>query len=123
MLINLSNHPTEKWQEKQKKLAKETYGILYDIAFPAVPATATHNEIQDIAKILFNKIIKILDECANEPLDNAVHIQGEFTLVFTLVTMLKQSAIRCIASTSERNVQDNGGKKIVIFNFVNFREY
>ncbi len=123
MLINLSNHPAEKWQEKQKQLAKESYGIVQDLAFPAVPPEATTVEVQETARILFNKIAAIFDECANEPLLNAVHIQGEFTLVYALVTMLKSSRISCIASTSNRNVSDDGVKKVIIFEFVQFREY
>lgn len=123
MLINLSNHPTIKWQEKQKQLAKNKYGVVQDLAFPTVPPNATNIEIQEMALQLFNKITTIFDECANEPLFNVVHIQGEFTLVFSLVTMLKASGISCIASTSNRNVSDDGVKKVIIFEFVQFREY
>ena len=123
MLINLSNHPAEKWQEKQKQLAREKYGIVQDLSFPAVPPEATHAQVQEMAKELFEKIVAVFDECANEPLPIAVHIQGEFTLVFALVTLLKSSGISCIASTSNRNVSDDGAKKIIIFEFVQFREY
>jgi len=123
MLINLSNHPIEKWQPMQKEVAKEKYGLVHDMVFPAVPPEATSEEVQNIAHQLFKKIVAIFDECANEPLPNAVHIQGEFTLVFALVNILKSAQISCIASTSNRNVSDVGNKKIIVFEFVQFREY
>ncbi|RLD44197.1 MAG: CRISPR-associated protein [Bacteroidetes bacterium] len=123
MLINLSNHPSEKWQQSQKELAKAKYGLVQDLSFPEVPPIASTEEVGKLAKELFKKITNIFDQCANEHMPNAVHIQGEFTLVYALVTMLKTSGISCIASTSSRNVSNDGDKKIIIFDFVQFREY
>ena len=53
-----------------------------------------------------------------------VHIMGELTFVYAIVSKLKQSGIECYASTSERNVvENNNGLKTSIFKFVNFRRY
>jgi hypothetical protein len=123
MLINLSNHPATNWQEKQKEIAKETYGTIQDLGFPAVPPEASKQEVGAMAGELFDKIVKIFDACANEPLPNAVHIQGEFTLVYALVKLLEAAGISCVASTSHRNVQTEGDKKVIVFEFVRFREY
>ena len=123
MLINLSNHPAEKWQGNQISLAKEKYGSVQDLPFPQVPPAATKNEVVNLSESLFKQICDILDERANNSKPNAVHVQGEFTLVFSLVTMLKESDIVCIASTSNRNVKQEGNKKIISFEFIQFREY
>lgn len=124
MLINFSNHPTGDWSESQIAMAKGAFGTLVDVPFPAVDPGAHECEIDQMAADYFSRLTTMLDECANEPCANAVHIQGEFTFVFRLVTLLKASGIRCIASTSLRNVVfQESGEKIVKFDFVGFRDY
>ena len=123
MLINLSNHPSTKWGEKQTNTAIKTYGEILDIPFPSISPEMTSVEVFTMAESYYNKVSAVLDQCANEPKPNAVHIQGEFTFVFKLVTLLRSSEISCIASTSERKVEEKDGKKIVEFDFVQFREY
>jgi hypothetical protein len=124
MLINLSNHPVDKWSLKQKNDAQELYGIVIDLKFPEINPEATKDKVIDIVEDYFLKITLIFDECANNPFPNAVHIQGEFTFVCNMVNMLKSSGIKCIASTTMRNViEKSSGEKIVKFDFVNFREY
>jgi hypothetical protein len=124
MLINLSNHPYEKWSKEQKSKARELFGSVADIAFPHINPAASEKEVLKTANEYFKKITQILDECANEPKQNAVHIQGEFTFVFAMVTLFLKSGIRCVASTSERMVEElNSGEKIVKFAFIQFRDY
>ena len=124
MLINLTNHPAGKWSEAQIEAAKKQYGTVLDMQFPAIEPKATSKEVKLLTEEYFEKLTTILDECANEPQENAVHIQGEFTFVFNLVNLLKSSKIKCLASTSERKVIfEDDGKKTLIFNFVQFREY
>ena len=123
MLINLSNHPQSKWDIKQVQSAVEQFGSIFDMPFPNINPSFSTNEVAELAKQYFAKIILIFDECANEPFGNAVHIQGEFTFVFQLVSMLKKSSIKCLASTSDRMIREEGNKKIIEFNFVQFREY
>jgi hypothetical protein len=124
MLINLSNHPSKKWESKQNQEAIRQFGSVTDLPFPAIDPEWTTTEIAEKSEVFFNKIALIFDECANEPKQNAVHIQGEFIFVYQLVSLLKSSNIKCVASTSTRNVVKLGnGKKIVSFSFVQFREY
>ena len=53
-----------------------------------------------------------------------VHIMGEMTFTFMVVTRLKELGIRCVASTTERKVTyDSDGVKQTEFQFVMFREY
>ena len=124
MLINFTNHPSDKWSEAQMKAAKEKYGYVVDYKFPEVPPEADEEEIKKLADKYFRMITAAFDSCANEPFPIAVHIQGEFTLVYRLVSLLKSSDIKCIASTTRRIVQENDdGTRTYRFEFVRFREY
>jgi len=127
MLINLSNHPSTKWDEKQKQSAIEEYGWIEDIPFPAIDPAAAKDEVAELAQKYLRECLKKF-ELANIPVaqqahNEAVHIQGEFTFVYHLVNLLKKEDIKCVASTTERIVEENDNKKIVSFKFVQFREY
>ena len=124
MLINFTNHPSDKWPEKQYKAARETYGTILDYKFPNVPPEADSEDIMQLADKYFQMITVAFDSCASEPFENAVHIQGEFTLVYRLVNLLRSSGIRCIASTTKRIVKEHDdGTRTYQFEFVRFREY
>lgn len=123
MLLNFSNHNTKHWNEDQKTEALIKYGCIKDLDFPEVSPSATKIEIDALAQKIFKQIQRAFEAAKNDKFMNAVHIQGEFTLVFALVNLLKASGIVCVASTSERNVSNNGNKKIIQFDFVQFREY
>ncbi|MCR4892940.1 MAG: hypothetical protein K5989_12255 [Lachnospiraceae bacterium] len=121
MFINLSNHPSEKWDEKQRKAAEE-YGNIMDIKFPAVESHGDERYILDLAK----EFVESIMEYANEEL--AVMVQGEFTLTFAIVSELKERGIRVVSACSERNVHNEVNSegeevKVTRFEFVRFREY
>ena len=118
MLINISNHPIDKWHEKQRSAARQ-YGELRDIPFPQVAPKASTTEIDKMAA---EYVAKIKEVGTKEKV--VIHIMGEMTFCFALVNMLKAAGYRCIAATAERKVKDLGdGKKEVTFDFVQFREY
>ncbi len=124
MLINLSNHPSALWDSKQHKTAIKRYGNIVDLSFPSIDPHWSKEDILQLADDYFRRITGIFDTCANQPFPHAVHIQGEFTFVCTLVQMLKKAGITCVASTTVRNVIETEiGEKIVKFRFVRFREY
>ena len=119
MLINLSNHSIGIWLPEQQKSAREAYGELVDLPFPIVSPEADNLDIQRLAKEYLQKVQAIAS-----PAEAAVHIMGEMTLTYALVTMLKKAGYTCLASTSIRDVyEQEQGKKIVYFKFVRFREY
>ena len=65
---------------------------------------------------------KILELCRGR--QGTVHIQGEMTFVFRMVTELKARHIRCVASVTKRNTVDLGnGKSQAVFVFEGFRDY
>lgn len=123
MLINFSNHPYDRWSEKQKEAAK-VYGGVVDLAFPAVPSIASENDIEVLARESAERIANMLDGDPN----SAVMAQGEFTLTFAVVSLLKERGIRAISACSERRVteiigDDGNPKKQIEFCFERFREY
>ena len=117
-LINFSNHPSEYWCPKQLEAAKE-YGEIKDISFPKVDPDAGYNEIQELAEQYVEEILSYAE--GNQV---TVHVMGEMTFTFLVVTKLKEKGIYCIASTTNRNSEEvSDGRKITDFQFVRFREY
>lgn len=118
MLINLTNHPYSRWSESQKQAA-QAYGKVQDMPFPKIDAKANEQVIETLTDKYADKIKKIY---VKEPI--TVHVMGEMTFTVSIVGKLQKLGILCIASTSERNVQEvEAGVKQVNFEFVRFREY
>ena len=118
MLINFSNHPSKEWKRNQLEAAK-VYGEIKDIEFPAVDPYADYNDIHSLAS---HYVEEILTLAQNNQV--AVHIMGEMTLAFHVVSLLKEKGIECIASTTDRNSEMiSDSQKISDFQFVRFRKY
>lgn len=118
MFINCSNHKFSMWDDAQKNAALK-WGEVEDIPFPNVNPYLSSEEIKRLAADTAELI------CSYNPA--VVMCQGEFTLTFELVKILKEKGIRVVSACSERNVieKTDGGacKKEVFFRFVRFREY
>jgi hypothetical protein len=115
MLLNLSNHPSSRWSPAQSQAAEETYGQVQDLPFPNIAPEASQSELKVLAEEYLEKIQ------AFSP--TAVHIMGEMTFTYLLVDRLKAAGIPCVASTTHRIVEEQDGKKIVQFQFIQFRPY
>lgn len=117
MLINLSNHPSDRWSPAQRQAATAEYGEIMDIAFPAIPPAASTTEVHHLVQDTLARITEQTDL-------QAVHVMGEMTYVYAMVTQLQAVGIPAIASTSQRNTIDHpDGTKTVQFEFVQFRPY
>lgn len=120
ILVNLSNHPSSAWSEKQKKVS-EKYGKVYDVKFPYVNPNCSENDIKDLAHYTFAKVIKMKPDY--------VLCAGEFTLVYALVDLFKKANVGVITSCSERIVIDetvNKNGEVTAkkgYAFVRYREY
>jgi len=114
MFINLSNHPSSTWSDKQK-IAAQAYGLIHDMPFPNIDPHATSDQILQKAEKYLLEIRKL------DP--KAVHIMGELTFTFAMVKLLQQVGYLCLAATSDRNVEVIDDKKVISFNFVQFRPY
>lgn len=118
LLINLSNHPYDKWTEEQKNAAKE-YGEVRDMPFPDINPDDGTEQIRKKADEYISEIIKLNAEHAV-----TVHLMGEMSFVVYAVSRLSELGIRCICSTSERDTEDLGdGEKKAKFHFKRFRDY
>lgn len=122
MLINFSNHKTEIWSDKQLEEAINLFSEVTDLEFPQVPPEASSDEVKQLADNYYTIIVNILKEYNTQ--HNAVHIMGEMTLSFYLISKLLKENIRCVASTTQRIVEeDSQGRKVSSFSFVRFRDY
>lgn len=119
MLINLTNHPSTQWSERQLEAAK-SYGDIIDIPFPTIDEMADEAYIDALADEYLQKIL-----ASTTDKDVTVHLMGELTFTFALLKRLQGHGIPCIASTSKRIVKEEtaGRKGEVIFQFERFRRY
>lgn len=116
MLLNLSNHPASKWSDKQRQTAIDAYASIRDLPFPHIDPQWSGRQVDELASEYLHLI------CEMNP--TTVHIMGEMTFCFKLITMLKTTDIPCIASTTARTTTiDDSGNKISVFDFVGFRLY
>lgn len=123
MLINISNHPSDKWTGNQKEEALKKYKTVFDIPFPEVNPDEDENYIKELAMNCFDSCKNTLKKETGGK-ENAVHVMGEFTLTFSLVNLLLNHGIKCIASTTGRIIKELANNKSeVSFEFVRFREY
>ena len=119
MLINLSNHPSSGWSVEQTNKAKELYGNIVDVPFPEVDPVGNEQYIHELTDEYLSRIISIQ---SNSP--KVVHVMGELTFCYALIKKLKMQGIKCIASTTVRDVVVGADGKITkAFKFVQFREY
>lgn len=123
MLINLSNHPSIGWDKKQYCQGIALFGSIVDMEFPAIDPEAGEEKLSDLAILYRDKILNLLKDANHSNSFNALHIQGEFTFVYRLVSLLKKNGIKCVASTSRRNKINGSRNNAAAFKFVKFREY
>ena len=119
MFVNFSNHPVNNWNEAQLSAAR-AYGEIAEVPFPVVPPMATEEEVMKIAKESAERIQKL------EP--DVVMCQGEFTVAFAVVNILKEQGVTCVSACSDRRtietvLEDGTIKKESVFSFCRFRKY
>ncbi len=118
MLVNFSNHSSLYWDKTQREAAWE-YGEIVDMPFPQITPNAPNEELQMLAQEYVQRIMSFAKSQIV-----TVHIMGEMTFTFIVVSRLKEKGIKCIASTTERKATYNSdGTKLSEFSFVQFREY
>jgi len=119
MLINLTNHPSCKWDQKQTETAERQYGEIVDIPFPIIMPEANETQVNTLVDECIEKINKI-----GKGRSFTVHVMGEMTFTVSMVKRLQAEGVTCIASTTERKVTElTDGKRVTQFNFVQFRRY
>ena len=117
--INHTNHPSQLWNEEQRKAA-ESEGEIIDYPFPAIDPYADKEEIIALAA-------HVADDISHK-FPAVVLCQGEFNYTYAMVSELKKRNITVVAAASERIVTeastpDGETQKVSLFRFVRFREY
>lgn len=115
MLLNLTNHPSNQWSEKQYDHALELYQEIVDLPFPQISPTL------DSASLDF--LVDKYEQEIRQFNPFVVHIMGEMTFSFRLIHRLKTFGILCIASTTERITEQISDTKTSRFEFIQFRAY
>lgn len=123
--VNISSHPSNGWTEKQREeaLSSRDWDVdeIVDVPFPQIDPSSEAEQINWEA----SAFMEMLDE-ERDLLEegNVFHVMGELTFTFELVRQLTQAGFVCVASTTERLVEETcDGEKRVKFNFVRFRGY
>ena len=120
MLINLSNHPSSNWSEKQKEEALKKFGAIEDMPFPNVPPEMTTEGVKKMAAQYFLDISKKNDKVGL----TTFHLMGEMTFVAALTPMLQKHNFNVVCSTTKRTIiEEKNGIKTAQFEFVQFRAY
>ena len=114
VFINLTNHPSRKWDKRQREEA-EKIGSIIDFPFPEVSPDYSSEEVITMAEKIGSKIISY------HP--SGVLCQGEFTLCYHVVNLLKENGVNVFAACSKREVIETEDGKVVRFNFERFRKY
>ena len=113
-MINISNHPSIKWGDEQLRAA----GSVIDLAFPAVNPNASGEDLDALAQEYLEKVLDM-----DNP-DGVVHVMGEMGFTFRLVSLLKDTGLKVVHSTTERkSVENADGTKTSLFQFCQFRRY
>ncbi len=117
--INISNHPSSKWSEKQLSAARK-YGEVIDWTFPTIGAEWSETEVNGLADQYVSRVSKEFPD----PKMVTLHVMGELNFTFSLVARLVAKGYTCIASTTQRMVEEKENQvKEVRFDFVRFRKY
>ena len=142
MLINVTNRPHTTWSAEQLAAA-EKFGTVVDFPMPAPDAEIGEEEIDRIAGLVVRRVERRLGmedsaggaedseggaEGSAEKECHAVVCQGDFVLVFRIVTMLKAKGITVLAPAFKRVTKptlrpDGTTAPGYSFDFVRFRSY
>jgi hypothetical protein len=115
MFVNLSNHPSRSWSQRQRDAAIALGGEIADQLFPEVAPEADLPFVEDLA----DEVLASLPE-----LPQVAMVQGEFVLTAALVARLQARGVLVVAATTRRTVHElPDGRQVVAFDFVRFRPY
>lgn len=115
VFVNFTNHPSQMWENTQKRAALNYGESILDLPFPQVDPMADEMDLQNLAEEKASEILSL------HP--TAVLCQGEFGLCFSVVKRLQKAGVQVLYACSERKVREEGSIKTVQFDFVKFRRY
>lgn len=120
MLYNICNHPSSKWETSQLLAAAE-FGEIVDIPFPRIDPDGDEAYVARVVEHVYGEIKELIKAEQNEK--PYVHVMGEMTFSFGLISKLQADDIICLASTTARITNESGNSKTSVFKFQRFRMY
>jgi len=131
--LNISNHPSDKWGDKQRNSALEMAEEIIDLPFPNINPdwdTVRYSHISSLENLIkpFNKrdsekSLKDFPLYHNNT-NTVVMVMGEMCYTHYLVNLLQGEGYTVVCATTERNTVENAdGTKTVKFEFCKFRTY
>ena len=121
MFVNLSNHPSATWPANQTQAALALGAPIVDLDFPQVDPGLEGEPFHRLAAATAAAVLATGAQTAM--------VQGEHTLVYTVVGLLRKAGVRCVAATSHRDstttspAADQSVQKTSVHRFQTFREY
>ena len=117
IFINFSNLHTNKWPEDRLQGAREIAdgGEIINMAFPILSPQVSKEDVYTQAEISVEKIME------HNP--DVVFCQGEFSLCFRIVELLKEKGIKVVTVCNERVISNVDGRQFPEFKFIQFREF
>lgn len=119
MFVNLSNHPSDHWGQKQRQAAGE-FGEIVDMDFPSIDPAWSTTEVTECARKYYEQCIDII---GNRKRTSAIHLTGEPVFCFMLAQMLLRDGYVCLSSTTRRIASVRDKVKKSRFEFERFRSY
>jgi len=113
ILVNLSNHPSERWSDQQK------FGFdqIVDIPFPEIQIDSNFDMVADS---IYDRIRS--NGC--NPSNSTIMVQGQHPATFSIVACLINSGWTVLAAHTPRVVTDNpDGSKTSVFKFNGYQKY
>lgn len=117
VFINLSNLHTNKWPEDRLEGAKRIAdgGEIINISMPMLSADATKEMVYEKAEETVSKVLSYNPDI--------VFCQGEFSICFRIVELLKEKGITAVTVCNERIILEEHGRQTSGFKFIQFREF
>lgn len=117
LFLNLTNHPSARWEPAQRQAALALADEIVDHPFPPVDPAAGLERLEREAGALVDDIVRRWGDRARHAL-----VQGEFVMTTLLVQGLQRLGVTCHAATTERLVAAADGQ-VRRFRFVRLRLY
>ena len=119
VFVNFTNHPSEKWNNKQRSAALE-YGSIIDLPFPSISPEFTDSELKNLADLYVSKILELSPAC--------VLCQGETVFSCLTAYILTSHNVNTVSAVSRRNVTesiDPNGRTVKnsVYEFECFRKF
>lgn len=123
ILINYTNHPSEKWSSDQMAAAQEKWSGIIDISFSQTEPEWGEEEVAACFDAFVAEVQEKLTPLGLNVSDAEFLIMGEFRYTYYCVRTLLAKGLKVYAHAGKREVEIVDNKSIYTFRFGRFVEY